>query len=46
VELRYFGGLSNEETAEALGISPRSVNRGWALARAWLRRELERTAAP
>ncbi len=42
VELRYFGGLSNEETAEALGISPRTVKRGWALARAWLRRELER----
>jgi RNA polymerase sigma factor (TIGR02999 family) len=41
VELRYFGGLSNEETAEALGISPRTVKRGWALARAWLRRELE-----
>ena len=45
VELRYFGGLSNEETAEALGISPRSVKRGWALARAWLRRELEHEGA-
>jgi RNA polymerase sigma factor (TIGR02999 family) len=42
VELRYFGGLSNEETAEALGVSPRTVKRGWALARAWLRRELDR----
>ena len=42
VELRYFGGLSNEETAEALGVSPRTVKRGWALARAWLRRELGR----
>jgi RNA polymerase sigma factor (TIGR02999 family) len=44
VELRYFGGLSNEETAEALGVSERTVKRGWALARAWLRRELERGA--
>jgi RNA polymerase sigma factor (TIGR02999 family) len=42
VELRYFGGLSNEETAEALGVSERTVKRGWALARAWLRRELGR----
>ncbi len=42
VELRYFGGLSNEETAEALGVSPRTVKRGWAFARAWLRRELGR----
>jgi RNA polymerase sigma factor (TIGR02999 family) len=46
VELRYFGGLSNEETAEALGVSPRTVKRGWALARAWLRRELEREGDP
>jgi RNA polymerase sigma-70 factor, ECF subfamily len=36
VELRYFGGLSIEETAEALGISPATVKRDWAMARAWL----------
>ena len=46
VELRYFGGLSNEETAEVLGISERTVKRGWALARAWLRREIEGGSAP
>ena len=40
VELRYFGGLTIEETAEALGISPATVKREWAVARAWLRREL------
>ena len=41
VELRYFGGLTIEETAEALGQSPATVKRGWALARAWLARELQ-----
>jgi RNA polymerase sigma factor (TIGR02999 family) len=40
VELRFFGGLTNEETAEALGVSPATVKRGWAVARAWLFREL------
>jgi len=40
VELRYFGGLSIEETGEALGISPMTVKRDWATARAWLYREL------
>ena len=40
VELRYFGGLTVEETAEALDISPATVKRHWTLARAWLRREL------
>jgi RNA polymerase sigma-70 factor (ECF subfamily) len=40
VELRYFGGLNIEETAEALGVSPATVKREWATARAWLRREL------
>ena len=40
VELRFFGGLSIEETAEAVGVSPATVKREWALARAWLRREL------
>ena len=41
VELRFFGGLSIEETAEAIGVSPATVKRHWALARAWLARELE-----
>jgi RNA polymerase sigma factor (TIGR02999 family) len=40
VELRYFAGLGVEEAAEALGISPATVKRRWALARAWLLREL------
>src|SRR6188474_1387326 len=40
VELRYFVGLTNEETADALGLSPATVKRRWALARAWLFREL------
>lgn len=41
VELRYFGGLSVEETAEALRISPITVKRDWALARAWLRSQIK-----
>lgn len=41
VELRFFGGLSNEETAQVLGISERTVKRDWTMARAWLHRELE-----
>ena len=45
VEMRYFGGLSVEETAEALGISPRTVKRDWAMALAWLRAELSGTGA-
>ncbi len=40
VEMRYFGGLSIEHTAEAVGISEATVKRDWTLARAWLRREL------
>lgn len=40
VELRYFGGLTVEETAEVLKISPRTVKREWAMARAWLYNEL------
>jgi RNA polymerase sigma-70 factor (ECF subfamily) len=36
VELRYFGGLSVEETAAALGVSEETVTRDWRLARAWL----------
>lgn len=43
IELRFFGGLSIEETAELVGISPRSVKRQWAIARAWLFRELTRS---
>ena len=42
VELRYFGGLSIPETAEALGISEPTVTRDWATARAWLRRAMSR----
>ena len=40
VELRFFGGLTISETAEALGIAPATVKRGWTLAKAWLRREV------
>ena len=40
VELRFFGGMENEEVAEALGISLATVKRDWAVARAWLHREL------
>jgi RNA polymerase sigma factor (TIGR02999 family) len=40
LEMRFFGGLSVEETAEALGIAPNTVIRDWDFARAWLRREL------
>lgn len=41
VECRFFGGLTVEETAAVLGISPRTVKRDWAVAQAWLRREME-----
>ncbi|MGH9802868.1 MAG: sigma-70 family RNA polymerase sigma factor [Blastocatellia bacterium] len=40
VELRYFGGLNIEETAEALSISPATVKREWTMAKAWLRHEI------
>ena len=40
VELRFFGGLSIEETAEVLGVSPGTVMRDWTLAKAWLLREM------
>lgn len=40
VELRFFGGLSIEETAGVLGVSPGTVMRDWTLAKAWLRREI------
>jgi RNA polymerase sigma factor (TIGR02999 family) len=42
VELRFFGGCTVEETAGALAVSPATVKREWATARAWLRRELRR----
>jgi RNA polymerase sigma-70 factor (ECF subfamily) len=43
VELRYFGGLTIEETAAVLGVSPATVKRSWMVARAWLKKELDRT---
>jgi RNA polymerase sigma factor (TIGR02999 family) len=45
IELRFFGGLSIEETAVVLGVSPATVKREWATARAWLRREMKKDAA-
>ena len=42
VELRFFGGLTVEETAEVLNISAASVKRSWSMAKAWLKREMER----
>jgi RNA polymerase sigma factor (TIGR02999 family) len=45
VELRFFGGLSVEDTAAALAISPATVKREWTVARAWLLRELEGDAS-
>ena len=45
VELRFFGCLSIEETAEALGVSPITVTRDWQVARAWLSRRMSPTAA-
>jgi RNA polymerase sigma-70 factor, ECF subfamily len=42
IELRFFGGLSVEETAEVLKVSPQTVMRDWRIARAWLARELQR----
>jgi RNA polymerase sigma factor (TIGR02999 family) len=42
VEMRYFGGLSIEETAEVLGVSPGTVMRDWTLAKAWLHREIKK----
>ncbi len=43
VEMRYFGGLSIEETAEAIGVSVRTVKRDWTMAKLWLARELRTT---
>jgi len=45
VEMRYFGGLSVEEAAEALGVHANTIIRDWSLARAWLKRELAREGA-
>jgi RNA polymerase sigma factor (TIGR02999 family) len=45
VEYRFFGGMSHQETAEALGISEGSVRRDWMIARAWLNHELTRCEA-
>ena len=45
VELRFFGGLTIKETAETLGVSPATVKREWATARAWLHREISGEAA-
>jgi RNA polymerase sigma factor (TIGR02999 family) len=45
VELRFFGGLSNEESAEVLGVSPATIQRQWAGARAWLFHELNTAEA-
>ena len=45
VELRFFGGLSIEETAEVLAVSPGTVMRDWTLAKAWLRRELSNNSS-
>ena len=46
VELRFFGGLSVEETAEVLKVSPDTVLRDWRLAKAWLAREMGKTVVP
>ena len=45
VEMRFFGGLTVEETAEVLKVSPETVMRDWSLAKAWLLRELRKDAA-
>ena len=42
VECRFFGGMSIEDTAEALGVSPATVKRGWGMAQAWLYRDINR----
>ncbi|HKA21296.1 MAG TPA: sigma-70 family RNA polymerase sigma factor [Blastocatellia bacterium] len=44
VELRIFGGLTVEETAEVMGISSRTVKREWSMARAWLHQQIKKTA--
>ncbi len=44
VELRFFGGLTVDETAEVLGVSPRTVDREWRMAKAWFQSELARSS--
>ncbi len=44
IEMRFFGGLSVEESASVLGISPATVKRDWLMARVWLHRKLGRVA--
>ncbi len=46
VEMRYFAGLTLDETADVLGVSPQSVSRDWTVARAWLARRLGDANAP
>ncbi len=43
MECRFFGGMTIEDTAEALALSPATVKRDWTMAQAWLYRELEKT---
>ena len=45
VELRFFSGLSVEETAEVMGVSPRTIDRQWQTAKAWLHREIGRSGS-
>ena len=45
VELKFFAGLSNEETAEVLAVSPGTVARDWTMAKAWLRREITKSTS-
>lgn len=45
VELRFFGGLTVEETAEVLGVSPATVKREWSMAKAWLHREISKRSS-
>ncbi len=46
VELRFFAGLSVDDTADVLGVSPSTVDRDWRLVKAWLFRRLRQGAAP
>jgi hypothetical protein len=46
VELRFFGGLTVDETAAVLAVSPATIKREWAMAKSWLYRELTGGAAP
>jgi RNA polymerase sigma factor (TIGR02999 family) len=46
VELRFFGGMNEEETAEVLGVSSRTVRRDWGVAKAWLYGQLEQARRP